>query len=86
LLVNFGKTYFSESFPELWLFLMAALFIGVVMAFPDGLAGLYERHVKPRLARRSAAARAAAASAPAGQAPAAGGGTGAKPAIGGQSA
>jgi urea transport system permease protein len=24
LLVNFGKTYFSESFPELWLFLMAA--------------------------------------------------------------
>jgi len=86
LLVNFGKTYFSESFPELWLFLMAALFIGVVMAFPDGLAGLYERHVKPRLARRSAAARAAAASAPAGQAPAAGGGTSAKPAIGGQSA
>ena len=86
LLVNFGKTYFSESFPELWLFLMAALFIGVVMAFPDGLAGLYERHVKPRLARRSAAARAAAASDPAGQAPAVGGGTSAKPAIGGQSA
>jgi len=86
LLVNFGKTYFSESFPELWLFLMAALFIGVVMAFPDGLAGLYERHVKPRLARRSAAARAAAASAPAGPAAAAGGGTSAKPAIGGQSA
>jgi urea transport system permease protein len=23
LLVNFGKTYFSESFPQLWLFLMA---------------------------------------------------------------
>ncbi len=86
LLVNFGKTYFSESFPELWLFLMAALFIGVVMAFPDGLAGLYERHVKPRLARRSAAARAAAASAPAGPAAATGGGTSAKPAIGGQSA
>ena len=41
LLVNAGKTYFSESFPDLWLFLMAALFIGVVVAFPDGLAGLY---------------------------------------------
>ncbi|MCB1749833.1 MAG: urea ABC transporter permease subunit UrtC [Gammaproteobacteria bacterium] len=40
LLVNYGKTAFSESFPELWLFLMGALFIGVVMAFPDGLAGL----------------------------------------------
>jgi len=52
LLVNFGKTYFSETFPDLWLFLMAALFIGVVMAFPNGLAGLYESHVKPWLARR----------------------------------
>ncbi|AOF80969.1 urea ABC transporter, permease protein UrtC [Methyloversatilis sp. RAC08] len=52
LLVNFGKTYFSESFPDLWLFLMAALFIGVVMAFPNGLAGLYESHVKPRLGKR----------------------------------
>jgi urea transport system permease protein len=40
LLVNFGKTYFSESFPELWLFLLGALFIGVVMVFPDGLAGV----------------------------------------------
>jgi urea transport system permease protein len=54
LLVNFGKTYFSESFPELWLFLMAALFIGVVIAFPNGLAGIYESYVKPRLMRRSA--------------------------------
>jgi len=40
LLVNFGKTYFSESFPELWLFLIGALFIAVVMVFPNGLAGL----------------------------------------------
>lgn len=52
LLVNFGKTYFSESFPQLWLFLMAALFIGVVMAFPNGLAGLYNDYVKPRLGRK----------------------------------
>jgi urea transport system permease protein len=55
LLVNFGKTYFSESFPELWLFLMAALFIGVVLAFPNGLAGLYEDQIKPWLSRRKAA-------------------------------
>jgi urea transport system permease protein len=54
LLVNFAKTYFSETFPDLWLFFMAALFIGVVMAFPNGLAGLWESHVKPRLARRAA--------------------------------
>jgi urea transport system permease protein len=48
LLVNAGKTYFSETFPEMWLFLMAALFIGVTMAFPMGLAGLWESHVVPR--------------------------------------
>jgi urea transport system permease protein len=40
LLVNFGKTYFSESFPELWLFVIGFLFIAVVMVFPNGLAGL----------------------------------------------
>jgi len=47
LLVNFGKTYFSESAPDLWLFLMAAMFIGVTMAFPEGLAGLWEQKIKP---------------------------------------
>ena len=43
LLVNFGKTMFSETFPELWLFLMGALFISVVMLFPNGLAGIYDK-------------------------------------------
>jgi urea transport system permease protein len=47
LLVNAGKTFFSESAPDLWLFLMSALFIGVTMAFPDGLAGLWEQKIKP---------------------------------------
>jgi urea transport system permease protein len=55
LLVNFGKTYFSESFPELWLFLMAAMFLGVVLAFPDGLAGFYKDRVKPWWLARMAA-------------------------------
>jgi len=40
LLVNFGKTFFSERFPELWLFLIGALFILVVMVFPNGVAGM----------------------------------------------
>ncbi|HSV52108.1 MAG TPA: urea ABC transporter permease subunit UrtC [Burkholderiaceae bacterium] len=55
LLVNFGKTYFSEAAPDIWLFLMAGLFISVVMAFPNGLAGLYEEKFKPWLQRRRAA-------------------------------
>ena len=51
LLVNFAKTFFSEQYPDLWLFLMGATFIGVVLLFPDGLAGLYERFGKPFVAR-----------------------------------
>lgn len=47
LLVNFGKTYFSESFPELWLFLIGSLFIAVVMLFPNGLAGIELGKLKP---------------------------------------
>ncbi|KTT40132.1 urea ABC transporter permease [Pseudomonas oryzihabitans] len=51
LLVNFGKTYFSESFPELWLYLMGGLFIAVVLYFPNGLAGLWKSHGLPLVAR-----------------------------------
>jgi urea transport system permease protein len=40
LLVNTGKSLFSENFPQLWLFAMGGLFIAVVVLFPDGLAGL----------------------------------------------
>ncbi|MFK7889777.1 MAG: urea ABC transporter permease subunit UrtC [Granulosicoccus sp.] len=40
LLVNWAKTLLSESFPELWLFGLGALFIAVVMIFPKGIAGI----------------------------------------------
>lgn len=49
LLVNWAKTSFSESFPELWLLAMGGLFIAVVLAFPNGLAGLYQTWVAPRI-------------------------------------
>lgn len=38
--VNWAKTAFSESLPEVWLYLFGALFIGVVLLFPRGLAGI----------------------------------------------
>lgn len=69
LLVNAGKTLFSESFPDLWLFLMAALFIGVTMAFPMGLAGLWESHIAPWWKNRRQALRDASAKPPASSAP-----------------
>lgn len=67
LLVNAAKTALSESFPQLWLLGLGALFIAVVLAFPNGLAGLWETHVAPRLARlaRSRAAAPAPDGAPA---------------------
>lgn len=40
LLVNFAKTFLSESFPALWLYFIGALFMAVVLVFPNGLAGL----------------------------------------------
>ena len=61
LLVNWGKTLFSESFPELWLFAMGGLFIGVVLAFPRGLAGLFTDQLLPLLRRKLAPKRAGAA-------------------------
>jgi urea transport system permease protein len=51
LLVNWGKTAFSESFPELWLFAMGGTFIAVVLAFPRGLAGLVTDQLAPFLGR-----------------------------------
>ncbi|SHL58039.1 urea ABC transporter permease subunit UrtC [Roseibium suaedae] len=49
LLVNWAKTTFSETFPELWLFGLGALFIAVVLVFPNGLAGVYRAQVAPRV-------------------------------------
>ena len=51
LLVNWGKSAFSEAFPELWLFAMGGLFIAVVLAFPRGLAGLFTDQIMPLIAR-----------------------------------
>ncbi len=49
LLVNWAKTTFSESFPELWLLGLGGLFIAVVMFFPNGLAGIWAEKIEPRL-------------------------------------
>ncbi len=45
--VGFAKSYLSESFPEIWLYFLGALFIGAVVLFPSGIVGTiklgYER-------------------------------------------
>ena len=57
LLVNWGKTLFSEAFPQLWLFAMGGLFIAVVIAFPRGLAGVVTDQLIPRLGSGAAFGR-----------------------------
>ncbi|MFG1420332.1 urea ABC transporter permease subunit UrtC [Roseixanthobacter liquoris] len=69
LLVNWAKTSFSESFPELWLFGLGGLFIAVVLLFPNGLAGLYRAYVEPRIDALFARKRGPGADAAPGAAP-----------------
>jgi urea transport system permease protein len=45
LLVFSAKTFFSENFPEVWLYLLGATFILVVLFLPSGFAGLAEKFV-----------------------------------------
>lgn len=40
LLIGFLKSYLSETFPEVWLYFLGAIFILVVWVMPNGLAGL----------------------------------------------
>jgi urea transport system permease protein len=41
-LVNFGKTYFTGALPELWLFALGLLFIGVTLFMPKGVLGVLD--------------------------------------------
>ncbi len=53
LIVCFGRTFFSEEFPALWMLLMGSIFILVTLVFPRGVAGIVEDYGKPLLARIS---------------------------------
>jgi urea transport system permease protein len=41
--VNWGRSVLTNHFPELWPFFLGGLFIAVVLAFPDGLVGLFRK-------------------------------------------
>lgn len=51
LLVNWARTSFSESFPEIWTFAMGGLFIAIVLFLPGGLASLYQNYIDPYVCR-----------------------------------
>jgi urea transport system permease protein len=56
-IVNGAKSFFTQSFPEYWLFFLGALFVAVTLFLPYGVAGWFAQ----RRARRAAATVEAAA-------------------------
>jgi len=43
LLVNAGKSWFTGAIPELWLFALGGLFVGVTLFLPRGILGLWDQ-------------------------------------------
>ncbi len=41
--VNYGKTYLTGAFPEIWLFALGGLFVLVTLFLPQGIAGLFRQ-------------------------------------------
>ena len=46
-LVNYAKTYFTAALPDVWLYALGAIFVGVTLFLPRGLVG-----VIPGMSRR----------------------------------
>jgi urea transport system permease protein len=41
--VNGAKSWFTQAFPEVWLYFLGALFIAVTLFLPQGIVGLVQR-------------------------------------------
>ena len=47
ILVNVAKSWFTVVMPELWLYFLGFLFVGVTMFLPKGLFGFFSKYSKP---------------------------------------
>jgi urea transport system permease protein len=52
LLINFAKTTFSETFPEIWWYFYGALFIVVTLLFPRGITGTVQQLLRKKKEQR----------------------------------
>jgi urea transport system permease protein len=59
--VNWARSILTTAYPDLWLYVLGGLFIGVVLVFPDGLVGALRRISVRRLRPRASATPAPAA-------------------------
>ncbi len=53
--VNYAKTYFTGAFPEVWLFMLGALFVISTLYLPKGIVGVVKQ-LQDRRAERNAPA------------------------------
>lgn len=52
-LVNFGKSVFTTAFPEMWLFVLGALFVAVTLFLPKGIVGTFRSFMASRQSARA---------------------------------
>ena len=50
-LVNYAKTYLTGAFPEVWLFVLGALFVSVTLFLPNGMVGLLQNRQREKTTR-----------------------------------
>ena len=53
ILVNYGKTYFTGAFPEIWLFMLGGLFVVSTLFLPQGVVGVVQQWQQKRAERRA---------------------------------
>ncbi len=54
-LVNYGKTYFTGAFPEIWLFMLGGLFVVTTLFFPQGVVGIMQQWKDKRAEKKAMA-------------------------------
>ncbi|MDX1506250.1 MAG: urea ABC transporter permease subunit UrtC, partial [Spongiibacter sp.] len=54
IVVNYAKTYFTGAFPEVWLFMLGALFVISTLYLPKGIVGVVNQY-RERLAVKNSA-------------------------------
>jgi urea transport system permease protein len=47
-LVNYAKTYFTAALPDMWLYALGAIFVGVTVLLPRGIMGLLPESARAR--------------------------------------
>jgi urea transport system permease protein len=63
MLVNYARSALTTDLPSVWLFVFGAMFLAVVLFFPDGLIGLWDT-IEQQFATRKGASRAAISAIP----------------------